>query len=287
MNKTFTIEQGVFYITNVCNLACTFCETYNNRNFKGHFLWTDYKDQWEQWSKKLNIDFITIIGGEPFSNPDLKSWIQGIKQYWPECKNFNICTNGTYLKNNIEFAREIINQEIWLDISIHDPSTYDTIKETLEEILSIYEYSTSTDNQKISFWINGKEVARLYGAYVFHKNSQRYIRNGITYMHRSNPEKAHELCIGKLGHCHFFVKGLLYKCYLTAVSQDLINQFSIDDDSQKLLESYTAASSFDSQESLEIFFQNIRNPLKQCTLCPDYLSDVPIWPMPKKKQSHV
>ena len=283
MTRPFTIEQGVFYITNVCNLTCTYCETYNNRNFKGHYSWEDYKDHWIEWSNKLTIDFITIIGGEPFANPDLKNWVYGIKEYWPDCDNFNICTNGTFLKDNIELSREILDQNIWLDISIHDPATYNDIKESLEEILAIYNYTITIDNQKLSYWVAGREVARLYSAYVFHKNSQRYIRHGITYMHRSNPEKAHDLCIGKLGHCHFFVKGSLYKCYLTAVSQDLVSQFAIDDESHSLLKSYTAASAFDSYENIDLFLQTVRNPIKQCTLCPDYHSDVPIWPLSKKK----
>jgi organic radical activating enzyme len=283
MNKNFTIEQGVFYITNVCNLACSYCETYNNRNFKGHFYWNDHRADHEEWSTKLDINFITIIGGEPFANPDLKNWIYGIKQYWPECKNFNVCTNGTYLKHNIEFAREIIDQNIWLDISIHDPSTYESIKDALEEIVSVFDYNISIENQKISYRIGTREIARLYSAYVFHKNSQRYIRNGITYMHRSIPEKSHELCIRNLGHCHFFVKGLLYKCYLTAVSKDLTNQFAFDNKSRELLESYQAASAFNSEEDLETFFKTLQNPIKQCTLCPETPSIKPIWPLNRKK----
>ena len=283
MAKPFTIEQGVFYITNVCNLTCTYCETYNNRNFKGHFQWDAHKDHWIKWSELLDIDFITIIGGEPFTNPDLLNWVYGIKQYWPNCNNFNICTNGTFLKSNIDLARTIVKQNIWLDISIHDPATYDDIRDTLEEILSIYDYTKTVENEKISYFVGDRELARLYTAYVFRKSSQRYLQRGITYMHRSNPEKAHELCIGNLGHCHFFVKGLLYKCFLTAVSQDLLAQFAVDDESQKLLNSYKAASAFDNREDLSVFFQNIQQPIRQCTLCPDYHSDIPIWPLPKKK----
>jgi organic radical activating enzyme len=283
MNKSFKINQGVFYITNVCNLTCTGCETFNNRKFKGHFLWEDFKTEYIEWSKKLEIDFITIIGGEPFANPDLINWIAGIKTAWPDCTNINICTNGTYIKNNIDLARKILNYGLWLDVSIHDPSYYQDIKTDIEDVLSSFEYTIKQYNTTIDYYIKNKLAVRMYTAYNFRKSSQKYIKDGITYMHQSNGAQAHELCIGNLGHCHFFVKGLLYKCYLTATSTEFSSQFALEERAKHLLESYNACASWESDAHIEQFLKEIENPIPQCTLCPDRITAFPIWPMNKKK----
>jgi organic radical activating enzyme len=283
MDEKFVVDQAVFYITNVCNLTCKSCETFNNRKFKGHFYWQDHKDEYVQWSKQLDINFITIIGGEPFANPALGEWVIEIKKHWPNNNNFNICTNGTYLKDNIKLAREIIQQGVWLDISIHDPAFYQDIQSNLEHALEVFDYTLNQKSTTLEYYVADRLVARLYTAYTFQQSSQKYLRNGVTYMHRSDINKAHELCIGKLGHCHFFVKGLLYKCYLTAVSQDFTEQFALEETAKELLSSYKACSPWHSRQQLGSFFETVKNPIPQCTLCPENVISFPIWPINRKK----
>lgn len=283
MNEKFVVDQAVFYITNVCNLTCKSCETFNNRKFKGHFYWQDHKDEYAQWSTLLDIDFITIIGGEPFANPTLGEWVREIKALWPNNTNFNICTNGTYLKDNVELVREIVQQGVWLDISIHDPAFYQDIQSNLEHALEPFKYTVDQKSTTIEYYIAGKLIARLYTAYTFRQSSQKYIRDGVTYMHNSDITKAHDLCIGNLGHCHFFVKGLLYKCYLTAVGQDFTEQFVLEETAKNLLTSYRACSPWQNLTELTRFFETVRNPIPQCKLCPENVISFPIWPMNRKK----
>ena len=52
-----------FYITNVCNLTCDKCRSFNNYDFKGHYEFD--REKMLQWSKRLTIDVIAILGGEP------------------------------------------------------------------------------------------------------------------------------------------------------------------------------------------------------------------------------
>lgn len=281
--KIFTIDQGLFYITNVCNLTCSGCETYNNRKFKGHCQWATHESEYTEWSKKLDIDFITIIGGEPFTNPDLINWIHGLKKLWPQCDNFNICTNGTYLKNNKDIIELCVEQGIWLDISCHDPVMFDSIRIDLEESLKKYTIATVTENNKLDFYKDSTKVACLYQAYTFQQSSQKKVVDGVIYMHNSNVYKSHELCVSNLGHCHSFVKGNLYKCYLTGISQDLVSQFEIEDRAKNLLKSYQPCSPWNSNSAITDFLKVIQHPIPQCTLCPERKTIFPIWPLFKKK----
>lgn len=286
VNEKHHIEQGVFYITNVCNLTCEYCETYNNRRFKGHFLWEDHRDYYQEWAKKLTIDFITIIGGEPFANPDLYNWVSNIQDTFVENHNLNICTNGTYLKDNQDLAKKIVSKGVWLDISIHDPSHYDEILDSLEKIIQGFDYSLEIKNQERLYKIGDKMLARLYPAYIFNKSSAKYIRNGMTYMHNSDPEKSHALCVKDLGHCHFFVRGKLFHCYLTAISQDLTEQFQIEDRAKDILNSYVPCSPYDDDSAIKSFIQGLTKPIKQCQVCPEKNEYKVIWPLEKTKRKY-
>ena len=90
----FNLDYSEFYITNVCNLNCTRCNRYNNYAFSGHLNWDDHAEEYRQWSKKLNISCIGILGGEPLLNPGLEKWIRGVSDLWPT-STIQILTNGT------------------------------------------------------------------------------------------------------------------------------------------------------------------------------------------------
>ena len=90
----FDLDYCEFYITNVCNLNCSRCNRYNNYAFSGHLDWDDHAEEYRQWSKKLNVSDIGILGGEPLLNPGLEKWIRGIADLWPR-SSVQILTNGT------------------------------------------------------------------------------------------------------------------------------------------------------------------------------------------------
>lgn len=276
MNKPYNIVEGVFYITNVCNLTCNRCMTYNDRKFKGHFHWSEYKDHYVKWSKLLDIDRISILGGEPYANSELLTWATEIRKLWIDCKDINVCTNGTYLKNNIELSRYIIQQDIWLDVCVHDPALYNEIKDALEETLSIFKFTKkTTGNHDIGFfefeveeyYLNDRLISKLSKQWNFSKNSTSSIVNNTTFMHTSDPVRAHDNCAAKF--CHYFVKGKLYKCFLTGVGRGLVDQFAIDDSAANLLTSYNSCSAFDPEQQIEEFIYKLKEHIPQCSLCPE------------------
>lgn len=287
-----TIIEGVFYITNVCNLTCNNCMSYNDRKFKGHFNWADHADDYIRWSNTVDINRITILGGEPFANPELSIWATNIKALWNTCPDINVCTNGTYLKNNIALSRGLIQQNIWLDVSVHDPVMYDNIKTALEEVLSIFKFTKRiTYNHDIGFhkyqyeeyYEDNRLLAKISNQWNFSTNSTTKIVDGITYMHDSQPTIAHKNCAAK--YCHYFVKGKLYKCFLTAIANELTDQFKIEDTAKELLLSYQACSADDSPEHIQSFTNNLTAAISQCSLCPETRVSKPIWPLMPSKAS--
>jgi organic radical activating enzyme len=281
--KKFYLKEMFFHITHVCNLTCENCDSYNNRNFKGHFTWSEYKDHYIEWSKKLKIDTINLIGGEPFSNPKLIEWVKEVPKYFNETKNFRISTNGTYIKNNLDLTIEIIRSGFSLDICVHDPALRIDIENAVDKLAEILNASKSISGQLIRYFIDDREIIKLYSTYVFFKASTEKIENKITFFRKSDPIKAHTLCMEECGPSHFFVRGKIYKCYLTAIAEDLTSQFQFEKEGAALLNSYIPATPYDSETTLEKFFSEIENYIDQCRLCAERKVIKPIWPLAKNK----
>jgi len=287
-NKKYQIVDGAFYITNVCNLTCDNCESYNNLKFKGHFYWEDHKEKYLRWKEILNIRWLNIHGGEPLTNPDLLTWAINLKSLWTNAERYYISTNGTTLKHNIDLSKELIKLGWSIYITIHDPSHKEMVEESIISILDDGRYYV--DNYKESKIYKDKETGKILinfeSAFYFIRNSTKFIKDGVIHMHRNDVEKAHALCISAASHqCHFFVRGNLYKCFLTAISEDLMNQFKIEPFAQEMLSSYRYADPFDDFEILDNFFINLQNAIGQCTLCPTNEIKIQIFPLQVKKNS--
>lgn len=285
-NKKYSIGTGVFYITNVCNLTCDNCESYNNKRFKGHYFWRDSEELYRKWSETLYIDNLIIQGGEPFSNPDLLIWAENLKKLWPESSIYYIGTNGTYLKNNIDTSRQLLNLGWNLDVTVHDPSHISDIDNAIKLILKDFNFYIEKEPKSLRYVSSDTQntLITIEADYYFIKNSTKEIKDGVIHMHRNDIEQAHTLCMtGEENQCHFFVNGNLYKCFLTGISQELIKQFKIEPYARELLDSYRPASSLDSEEFLNKFFEELENPIKQCTLCPQNDTKIKIIPLKEKK----
>lgn len=131
------LPRAEFYITNVCNLNCTGCNSLSNFNFSGGVqTWDTYKDVYAKWAKKITFDAIGIIGGEPLANPDYINWVIGLRGLWPDAV-IGIATNGLLLKkSNKELYDVCKDYDISLSVSLHNEHTADAIKESVLEWLT-------------------------------------------------------------------------------------------------------------------------------------------------------
>ena len=88
-----------FYITNVCNLNCTNCNRFNNYAFAGHQRWADNKEFYQQWAEILDVQEISILGGEPLHKNNIEVVTDLVvlfkKQLYDEIKSIQI--SGTNL----------------------------------------------------------------------------------------------------------------------------------------------------------------------------------------------
>jgi hypothetical protein len=302
----YHLEYSDFYITNVCNLNCTNCNHFNNFNFKGHFLWEDYKEQYTNWSKILKIDRIGILGGEPMNNPNMMNWIHGLAELWPKSKIL-IVTNGTQLKRWPNLYNDILryNGRIELDINCHTPKdwfnmlsdaqnflTYPIRKQKGNNPNSLVDWSEEEQltNKTVGpsrFTDTNNISVNIMPAWSFMNSTINYDKKtGKMSVYDSNPEQAFAVCDFK--HCNHFIKGKLHKCAPVGILPDFIEQFKdnieLTDSQKKLIYSYEPASYDWSKEKLDPFIDNIvvKRPIAQCNLCPQNKDNKPISAYGKK-----
>ena len=270
-----------FYISNTCNLACPHCISFNNLAFKGHFEFDQATAS--QWANILNPYEVAIIGGEPFSNPHLEKWVDGLYNTFT-CEDFRITTNGTYLELYEEKILRWLDMGINIDVSSHSITDFKKhhawAKKHLGTLIQ-HEYEEEY-NHDVYRYSNGKGWCQVRTAYYFVPNAVKEIKDGIVYMHNNDPEMAHSGCSWR--DCHYIVDGRLYKCCVTAAGPMLTKQFALDDNSKALLEQTDSILPTDEKDIVDKFLETIELPCDQCALCPvNPVSNLYKFELPKKK----
>lgn len=125
-----------FYITNVCNLNCNNCNRFNNFAFSGHELWSTHKEVYRSWSQTLDFDRISILGGEPLTNPEFIDWVRGVAKLWPNSE-LSVVTNGTQLDRWPDLYRILVEnkERMYLEVTLHGNTLKEYILNKVDNFL--------------------------------------------------------------------------------------------------------------------------------------------------------
>jgi hypothetical protein len=273
MNKLY-IDHVEFYITNVCNLTCNNCRSFNNYKFSGSYQFD--RTNTMAWAKKMYIEDIAIQGGEPTLHPNLEEWISGLREAWPTSK-MKLFTNGTRMSKSQNLHNILAKYNCDLQISVHSIGLRSLIA---DEILSTFgecEISTIVKTQPYGV-VNNVWLKTKKGVVID-------LQNGGTFqdicfvdanfnLRKSDPIKAHDSCAIK--YCHPMIDGKLYKCSITGVLPEFLKQQNKNTD--HLLPTNGIDVESVTQEQLD----NLKNPMDFCTVCPESNKYVPTTSILKK-----
>jgi len=129
----YHLDRVEFYITNVCNYSCKYCNRFNNYHFTGHQYWKDYANVYLEWSKFIDFNYISILGGEPLLNPSINQWITNIRKLWSK-STIEIVTNGSRLNKVNDLYKTIVNnneKQTFIHIGLHN---LDLLSSTMIEV---------------------------------------------------------------------------------------------------------------------------------------------------------
>lgn len=291
-----------FYITNVCNLTCFNCNRFNNHNFTGWQRWSDFEPLYQQWSSKIRLQKITILGGEPLLNPSILDWVDGINRLWD--KPVQILSNGSQLNRVpnlydrlLAFTNTKSGSKNWIGVSLHNANDRDRCFEEIKKFLKgKVQYVHHTDpRNKDNAWTYGGQHAfydsngmricvweydDFYTAAVI-KNS-----DGEYTLHNSDPAKAYAVCGFAQFDCFHFVRGKIYRCGPVALFPEFDQQhrLAINDEDRTLINSYRPLTVSDVESHGKAFFSQ-DYPLDQCKFCPQSFTMTKIQAVTKKQGS--
>jgi hypothetical protein len=271
------IPYAEFYIINICNLACTGCNRFNNYNFTGYQRWNDYANIYADWAQQVDIGSIGILGGEPLLNPTFLSWVQGINQLWPN-KNIRIITNGFRLDRHVDLytiLEQHRNINLW--VGIHNKQHKREIIQKVKDFSQApHTVTFNTDNPYQQYMIitdaRGIRIKVEYN-WWFHQGAI-VNTDGVRTLHQSDPVKAHDICHMKT--CHHFIRGELYKCGVVAVLPefDQQNSLTLSAEDRRLMLSYRPLRIDDDITVKQQFISDLTRPIDQCRFCPEqYIGD--------------
>jgi len=266
------IHYAEFYIINVCNLACSGCNRFNNYNFTGYQRWSDYANVYQHWAEQMDIDSIGILGGEPLLNPTFLEWVQGINQLWPN-KKLRIISNGFRLDRHADLypvLEQHRNIELW--VGIHNKQHKSEIIQKVKDFSQApHTVSFNTDNpyQQYMTVTDARGVCiKIEYNWWFHQGAIVKQDNTLT-LHQSDVVKAHDICHMKT--CHHFIRGELYKCGVAAVLPEFDQQHPLilSTEDRELMLSYRPLKITDSDTVKQQFVNSLDQPIDQCRFCPE------------------
>ena len=274
------------YITNVCNLTCSQCNRFNDHDFLGWQRWSDYEAQYTEWSKKIRLQRVTLLGGEPLLNPSICDWITGLNRLWN--KRVQILTNGTRLNqvpglyNAMASYQPVNDGKNWIGISVHNANDlelyFDEVKKFLSGPAEFFDGKanpTQTWNANYAFRdVNGIQV-NLYLQNKFNKSAIQRNQLGTFLLHQNDPVAAHKVCGFVKHQCYHFIRAKLYKCGPVALFPEFDQQhhLTISDEDRELLNSYRPLTIDEFDQHGQQFIDNIDDVIPQCKFCPDKIEN--------------
>jgi hypothetical protein len=249
-------------IINSCNLACQGCTTFSDLKHAGYVPWVTGKSWLEPWTHKLNIKAIGLMGGEPLINPDLKSWILGLRDLLPTTQ-IRFVTNGLLLNEHwevIELLEQVGNCVLKISYHVSTPE----LDKCISNIMAWRNWEPVTESG-ISRWKSPQNM-RFQISYPkkFLKTFQGSYENMSP--HDSNPAEAFEICVQKK--CPMLNLGRIWKCGTLALTAPLLDRMNRPNWEQWQPFIDLGLDSDCNEQQLKIFVQNFGKPHQLCGQCP-------------------
>ena len=291
-----------FYVTNVCNYTCENCNRFNNHHFTGWQRWSDYRDVYTEWAKRVTLTSAVIMGGEPTLNPTLTDWVVGLNDTFGV--GVQILTNATRLQyvdglyDSMLYRVPGQNAGNHIGVSIHNHDDFETIKNNIVSFLGpgVQEWgrligvptpdfmppynsdyaAIDQNGVLINAWVSNTFteaaiVKTAQGGFTLHNNDSDQTR------------KAFDACAFRRFKSYHFIRGKLYRCAPVALMPEFDQQhnLAISEEDRQLLNAYKPLTIENYNEYSEQFYKTIDDSIAQCKFCSPKPETTKIFPIRK------
>ncbi len=279
-----------FYITNICNLDCSDCRSFNNFDFTGHYEF-DF-DLYRSWADKINLTSYVLLGGEPLLHPNFKSWVEGTRKLWPNAWA-KIDTNGTQIGRIKNLHQLLVDNEYFLCVNIHNPSKLYSILQNISDEFGECELINEDDPRiyyngrfqntgrhmiEYSVWLITQAglPIQIRSAWNFDKaiSSSTNWKNLLSptpdknSIYIGNAQTSHNSCSSSK--CHIMLDGKIYKCSTVATLPVFLKQKKLNWPNDTIFQ-YEPITIDNFSETN---YKSLQNTIPQCAFCPTGTHDL-------------
>jgi organic radical activating enzyme len=272
-----TLKYVEIMASYACTLSCAGCTNYSNFNYSGYPAWAPTRDQIAEWTALMHFEAFGIIGGEPLLNPEIRTWIYGIRALLPATTELSLVTNGTRLEHVPDLVRWMADNAPskltvvpHLGESVIAPQVRQMVEATglsFEQSRDSYQDVDGTRQTQTRYRLADPAVlVEVFRPRFFVKSYQGFGADMRPWNH-NNPKAAIEICPCR--YCPLLYEGRLYKCSQIALLRDHLGRLGLlgADDWQPYL-SYRGVSPADSAPELDRFVRRFGVPESICAMCP-------------------
>ena len=257
------------HVINSCNLHCHGCNHLTNYGYGGPFTAEELIDWIEPWKDRLYFKRISLMGGEPLLNPDLKDICIAYRRLFPQKETkLRVITNGILI-TKCPWLKELIQEYyVHIQVSLHvftgKTKNEKLIKKVKEGLALLEKWAGDTVRPADNKWGPYVEAKQKLNFQVFYQGAGTQIK---PFQHND--------IIGSKKHCTCptlqLYKSNLYKCAPIAYIGEVLGRFGMENDPdwQPYLD-YEPLTPDCSDDELINFMQKQPQPEWTCKMCPPY-----------------
>lgn len=265
--RGFHLPYLEWMVTTSCDLACPGCDRFIDYDHRWHEEFEEMKSNMTAWSKRLDPDNFTIIGGEPLIHPDIYEIIKHSRECFDHAR-VEVYSNGFFLPKRDKLLEVLIDtQPTKLSITLHnnDQKVRDKIQTNIEEnIIRDLEWKEVQHGlwkyQDVELEITDPTIGGWY-------DYRQTINGKLKPWTDNNPEQSYQACSANI--YPIIYKNRLYKCPPISMLETHAKKYGLIDD--KDWEPYLKYKGLEincSEYELAGFVSNVFAPHTICNMCP-------------------
>jgi MoaA/NifB/PqqE/SkfB family radical SAM enzyme len=264
MQKAYKIEFLEWMITTSCNLACPGCDRFIEFSHNWTEPYDSVVERMKQWSRIVQPENLTLIGGEPLIHPRIYDIIKTARHYFPKT-TIEIATNGLLLGKKPYLKKVMLetgNCKINLSLHNNDSKVQNKIFELVDKHLLDKKWKQIDSNywQRKSIVVDIMEVDDWF-------DYRRNIDGKLKPWTDGDASASYNACGVSI--FPIVYNGVMYKCPPISMLRTHLKKFNrLDDVDWQPYLNYLGITPQSSGKEIKKFIKNITQPHWICEMCP-------------------
>ncbi|MCP4694345.1 MAG: radical SAM protein [Desulfobacterales bacterium] len=265
----FHVKNVDIHVINSCNLRCNGCNHLADYGYGGVFSETDLVEWIKPWKERLFFNRISLLGGEPLLNPNLREICIAYRKLFPENETkIRVITNGLLIHKRPWLQELIQEHDIHIQLSLHvlnGKRKNDKMIDLARRGTALLEKWAGERPRPADYkWGRPVDAKEKLNFQVFYKGAGAHIKP----FNLDEIEKSKKHCTCKTLQLY---KHHLYKCAPIAYLGEALAKVGLTDDPDwRPYLDYTPAPPGCSEDALRRFMQKQPGPDWTCNMCPPF-----------------